>query len=96
VKCSENRGKDPSKPCSKLRYDSPTIYATRAEGKYLDTPWYEFPSEQQIEELDEIPLQMHKLAERDQAYVIEGSLEDWDYREADETEVEQMRRRELE
>ena len=30
VKCSENREKKRSKSSSKLRYDSPTIYATRA------------------------------------------------------------------
>ena len=30
VKYSENRGEKRSKPSSKLRYDSPTIYATRA------------------------------------------------------------------
>ena len=30
VKYSENRGEKCSKPSSKLRYDSPTIYATRA------------------------------------------------------------------
>jgi len=30
VKCSENQEKKHSKPSSKLRYDSPTIYATRA------------------------------------------------------------------
>ena len=29
-KCSANRGKKRSKPSSKLRYDSPTISATRA------------------------------------------------------------------
>jgi len=33
VKCSENRGKKHSKPSSKLRYDSPTISATRALAK---------------------------------------------------------------